>query len=142
MKRILFFSLLVLAAGNVRSQGSASGEIEPEFSVTAVPEKWNKESAVIIGQKTEYQFTRLASGKKYTTVVRINEYVHKRIKLQDKNALEKFSTFFYVTMGKDGKAEYQVIKANGKRVDINMSTAIEEESDIPAIYKPDRKSVV
>ncbi|MEI9809054.1 MAG: DUF3857 domain-containing protein [Bacteroidota bacterium] len=138
MKRILFFCLLALsAAGNLRSQLPATGEtIEPEFSVTAIPEKWSKESAVIIGQKTEYQFTRLASGKKYTTVVRINEYIHKRIKLQDKNALEKFSTFFYVTMGKDGKAEYQVIKANGKRVDINMSTAIEEENDIPAIYKP------
>src|SRR6201991_712044 len=133
MKRILFSCLLALAAGNMQAQVPAAGEIEPEFSVTAVPDKWNKESAVIIGQKTEYQFTRLASGKKYTTVVRINEYVHKRIKLQDKNALEKFSTFFYVTMGKDGNAESQVIKANGKRIDINMSTAIEDDSEIPAI---------
>jgi hypothetical protein len=137
MKRIVIFTLLVMAAGSIYAQAPAAGEtIEPEFSATAVPEKWSKESAVIIGQKTEYQFTRLASGKKYTTVVRINEYVHKRIKLQDKNALEKFSTFYYVTMGKDGKAEYQVIKASGKRVDIDMSTAIEEDSDIPAIYKP------
>lgn len=120
-----------------QAQPSAPGETpEPEFAVTAVPEKWSKESAVIIGQKSEYLFTRLASGKKYTTVVRINEYVHKRIKLQDKNALEKFSTFYYVTMGKDGKAVYQIIKASGKKIDVDMSTAIEEENDIPAIYKP------
>jgi hypothetical protein len=111
-------------------------DVEKEFNVTAVPEKWKNESAVIIGQKTEYQFTRLSSGKRYTTVVRIKEHIHKRIKLQDKNALEKFSTFFYVTMGKDGRAEYQVIKADGKTIDVDMKDAIEEENEIPAIYKP------
>ncbi|HEY6505976.1 MAG TPA: DUF3857 domain-containing protein [Chitinophagaceae bacterium] len=137
MKRIFFLNLILVLSAMAAIQAQSSGEAtEPEFAVTAVPEKWNKESAVIIGQKTEYQFTRLASGKRYTTVVKINEYIHKRIKLQDKNALEKFSTFYYVTMGKDGKAEYQVIKANGKRIDVDMKNAIEEDSDIPAIYRP------
>lgn len=114
--------------------------LENEFSVTIVPDKWKNESAVIIGQKEEYLFSRLSSGKNYTTVVRINEHIHKRIKLQDKNALEKFSAFYYVTMGKDGKAQYQIVKANGKTTDVDMSTAIEEEieeeKDVPAIYKP------
>lgn len=128
---------LLIAGSSVMAQSSLPGEtIEPEFAITTVPEKWNKESAVIIGQKSEYLFTRLGSGKKYTTVVRIKEYVHKRIKLQDKNALEKFSTFYYVTMGKDGHADYQIIKANGKQVTVDMKSAIEEENDIPAIYKP------
>jgi transglutaminase-like putative cysteine protease len=137
MKQLFFCCLLFFAAASIEAQIPALGEtIEPEFSVTAIPDKWNKESAVIIGQKTEYLFTRLASGKKYTTIVRINEYIHKRIKLQDKNAQEKFSTFYYVTMGKDGKAAYQIIKANGKRVEVDMKSAIEEENDIPAIYKP------
>jgi hypothetical protein len=138
MKQTLFFALLFLVfAGAVSAQSPSLGEtIEPEFAATVVPEKWSKESAVVIGQKSEYLFTRLGSGKKYTTVVRISEYVHKRIKLQDKNALEKFSTFYYVTMGKDGKAEYQIIKASGKKTDIDMKSAIEEENDLPAIYKP------
>ncbi|MBC7949733.1 MAG: DUF3857 domain-containing protein [Chitinophagaceae bacterium] len=138
MKRIFFFILLCLAhESRVIAQTPGLGEtIEPEFAVTAVPDKWSKESAVVIGQKSEYLFTRLAAGKKYTTTVRIKEYVHKRIKLQDKNALEKFSTFFYVTMGKDGKAGYQIIKPNGKVIDVDMKNAIEEENDIPAIYKP------
>ncbi len=136
-KRIFSLLGLFLVTGNLMAQTLSLGEtIEPEFSITAVPEKWSKESAVIIGQKSEYLFTRLASGKKYTTVVRIKEYVHKRIKLQDKNALEKFSTFYCVTMGKDGNAEYQVIKASGKRVDVDMKNAIEEESEIPTIYRP------
>jgi hypothetical protein len=134
---LIFLLLLMLYTGNLNAQAPSVGEtIEPEFAVTTVPEKWSKESAVVIGQKSEYLFTRLVSGKRYTTVVRIKEYVHKRIKLQDKNALEKFSTFFYVTMGKDGQAEYRIIKANGKKIDVDMKSAIEEESDIPAIYRP------
>ena len=91
---ILLFSVFITNA-----QQPAFGEkIEKEFEATAIPDKWKNESAVIIGQKTEYLFSRLASGRKYLPVVRIKEYIHKRIKLQDKNALEKFSTFYYVTM--------------------------------------------
>ena len=86
--------------------------IEDEFKVTAVPDNWKNESAVIIGQRTEYLFSRPYASKSTVTVVRINEYVHKRIKLQDKNALEKFSTFYFVTMGKDGKAEYKIVKSD------------------------------
>jgi len=103
MTRILFL-LLSIAAINVRLLAQSPDEpVENEFKATAVPEKWNNESAVIIGQKTQYIFTRLASGKRYTTVVRIKEYIHKRIKLQDKAALEQFSTFYYVTMGRMGR---------------------------------------
>ena len=137
MKRLLFFLGCLLTGGLLNAQAPAVGEtIEKEFAVTAVPDKWKEESAVIIGQKSEYLFTRLASGRRYTTVVRIREFVHKRIRLQDKNALDKFSTFFYVTMGRDGKAEYQIIKASGKQVNVDMSSAIEDDSEIPAIYKP------
>ena len=39
-------------------------------------------------------------------------------------------------MGADGKALYTVIKSDGKKVDIDMASAIEEEQDIPDIYKP------
>ena len=109
--------------------------IEDEFKTTVVPEKWKNESAVIIGQKTEYLFSRIQQGKN-PYIVRINEYIHKRIRLQDKNALENFSTFYYVTMGQDGKAEYKVIKANGKETMVDMKSAIEEENEVPAIYRP------
>lgn len=137
MKRIMISLLLLTAiAIQLRAQSPGVGDVEKEFNITAVPEKWNNESAVIIGQKSEYIFTRLASGKKYTTYVRIKENVHKRIKLQDKNALESFSTFYYVTMGKDGKASYTIIKPNGKQIDVNMREAIEEDNEIPAIYRP------
>lgn len=111
-------------------------KIEDEFNVTTVPDNWKNESAVIIGQRTEYLFTRPNSGKNGVAIVRINEYVHKRVKLQDKNALEKFSTFYFVTMGRDGNAEYRIIKSSGKEEAVDMSTAIAEESDVPDMYKP------
>src|SRR6185436_20584092 len=111
----VFVILLFAGVYGYSQQPSLGAKIEKEFEVTAIPDKWKNESAVIIGKKTEYLFSRLASGRKFTTVVRIKEYIHKRIRLQDKNALEKFSTFFYVTMGRDGKAEYKVIKASGKQ---------------------------
>ncbi len=119
------------------SQMPSIGEkIEDEFKITAVPEKWKNESAVIIGMKEEYLFKRQVARGKTTAGVNIKEYVHKRIKLQDKNAIEKFSTFYYVTIGSDGKAEYKVIKPDGKEVAIDMKSAIEEEQDVPDIYKP------
>ena len=127
----LLLSSLVLFAQTPQ----LGANIEDEFKLTAVPEKWKNESAVIIGQKTEYLFTRVSLNK-HSAIVRIHEYVHKRIKLQDKNSLEKFSSFYYMTMGKDGKAEYRIIKANGKETVLDMKNAIEEEKDIPAIYRP------
>lgn len=133
--RLIFMVLLI--GFNASAQTPSIGEkTEDEFSVTAIPEKWKNESAVIIGLKEEYLFKRQVTKGKTTAGVNIKEYVHKRIKLQDKNAVEKFSTFFYVTMGNDGKAIYKVIKSDGKETDIDMSTAIEEEQDIPDIYKP------
>ena len=132
--------IALLAIGFVLTVAAQAPElgvkIEDEFNVTTVPENWKNESAVIIGQRSEYLFTRVGSGRNTTTLVKISEYIHKRIKLQDKNALEKFSTFFYVTMGKDGNAAYKIIKASGKEEIIDMATAIEEENDIPSIYRP------
>jgi hypothetical protein len=130
---ICFLALVPLSVPAQTPQLGAT--IEDEFKATAVPDKWKGESAVIIGQKTEYLFSRLSLNKN-SAVVRINEYIHKRIKLQDKNSLEKFSAFYYMTMGKDGHADYKIIKASGKESVVDMKNAIEEEKDVPAIYKP------
>lgn len=136
MLRNLFFLATAFLPLSLLSQAPQLGvNIEEEFKVTAVPDKWKGESAVVIAQKQEFLFTR-AGSRSSQYVVNIKEYTHKRIRLQDKNALEKFSTFFYVTMGRDGMAEYKVIKSNGKEVTVDMKTAIEDDSDVPAIYKP------
>ena len=138
MNKFFFFifSLLLFTSPAFAQTPQLGANVEDEFRVTAVPEKWRNESAVIIGQKTEYLFSRVASGKNYSTVVRIDEFIHKRIKLQDKNALEKFSTFNYITIGKDGSAEYKITKASGKEETVDMKMAVEDEKEIDAIYKP------
>ena len=110
--------------------------VEDEFKITTIPDKWKNESAVIIGLKEDYLFQRQEARGRVTAGVHIREYIHKRIKLLDKNAVEKFSTFFYVTMGNDGNAVYKIIKAGGNEANIDMKSAIEEEQDVPDIYKP------
>ena len=137
IRNYLIICMAVLLPVLSFSQTPSIGEkLEDEFKIIAVPEKWKNESAVIIGMKEEYLFKRQVARGKTTAGVNIKEYVHKRIKLQDKNAVEKFSTFYYVTIGSDGKAEYKVIKPDGKEVAIDMKSAIEEEQDVPDIYKP------
>jgi Domain of Unknown Function with PDB structure (DUF3857) len=134
--KLLLCMLISLPALALAQAPSIGETIEDEFKITAIPDKWKNESAVIIGMKEKYLFKRLVTKGRVTAGVRISEYIHKRIKLQDKNAVEKFSTFYYVTMGTDGNALYKIIKANGNAVDIDMKNAIEEEQDVPEIYKP------
>lgn len=132
------FLLVLLALSPVVLLAQApqlGATIENEFKTTDIPDKWKSESAVILAQKTEYLFSRLSLNRN-SAVVRINEYIHKRVKLLDKHSLEQFSTFYYVTMGQDGNADYRIIKSSGKEVSIDMKAAIEEEKDMPAIYKP------
>src|SRR5215471_9522555 len=133
---ILAFGYLPFTVNAFAQAPQLGANIETEFKVTTVPDKWKNESAVIIAQKTEYLFTRLSSGKNYSTIVRINEYIHKRVKLQDKNALEKFSTFKYVTMGKDGNVAYKIIKSSGREEAVDMKSAVEDDKEIDPIYKP------
>src|SRR5687768_5606842 len=62
---------------------------DPNFKLTAVPEKWNNASAVIINQKFEFTYMRDNKGINY------DEKVRRRVKLNDKASLEEFSYFFY-----------------------------------------------
>jgi hypothetical protein len=135
-RRLLLAALAFFSAHILLAQAPELGmTIEKEFQNSDVPDKWKTESAVILGSKVEYLFSR-PGGRSGQYAVRIAEYVHKRVRLQDKAALEKFSTFYYVTLGADGKATYQVIKGSNAPVDVDMKTAIEEEKDIPAMYRP------
>ncbi|HYF29651.1 MAG TPA: DUF3857 domain-containing protein [Chitinophagaceae bacterium] len=105
---------------------------EPEFKGTAVPDKWKNESAVILAQKIDYAYVR----KSMASAMTIKEYVRKRIRLQDKNALEKFSEFYYVLYGKKTAVNFSVIKASGQTVNIDLSTAIEVNKDVPDVFRP------
>ena len=96
---IIFCLAVILPSFSSAQTPSIGDKIEDEFNVTAIPDTWKNESAVIIGMKEEYLFKRQQLKGKTTAGINIKEYIHKRIKLQDKNAVEKFSTFYYVTIG-------------------------------------------
>src|SRR5437764_14822178 len=123
----LFCFLAVLLPGSVFCQEPVVEE--PEFKVTAVPNNWLLESAVVLAQKTDYAYVR----KSMANAMTIKEYVRKRIKLQDKNALEKFSEFYYVLYGKKTGVSYSVLKSNGKVENIDLSQSIQVNKDVPGV---------
>ncbi|HLK30517.1 MAG TPA: DUF3857 domain-containing protein [Puia sp.] len=122
--------LLLLISTNLFAQDQVAEE--PEFKITAVPDKWKSESAVILAQKIDYAYVR----KAMTSAMTIREYVRKRIRLQDKNALENFSEFYYATYGKKTAVNYSIIKSSGKVVNVDLSNAIEVDKDVPGVFKP------
>ena len=131
MRTLLLVSFMVMCT--LPAAYSQEGTVEePEFKVTKVPEKWTQESAVILAQKIDYAYVR----KTMANAMTIKEYVRKRIKLQDKNALEKFSEFYYVTFGKKTEISYTIIKENGKETNVDLSKAIEVDKDVDNVFRP------
>ena len=130
MRKTVWLAAVLCITISLRVVGQSSEE--PEFKVSAVPDKWKNESAVILAQKIDYAYVR----KSMASVMTIKEYVRKRIRLQDKNALENFSEFYYVLYGKKTEVAYSIIKTNGKVVNIDLSNAIEVNKDVPGVFKP------
>ena len=130
MRKLYFLLVLFLSCiTDLMAQDAAE---EPEFKITRVPDQWQQESAVILAQKLDYAYVR----KTMASAMTIKEYVHKRIKLLDKSALEKFSEFYYVTYGKRTEISYSIIKASGKVELVDLSKAIEVNKDVDNIYRP------
>ena len=84
---LTMMSLVLLLSASPFFATAQEGMLEePEFKITDVPDKWKSESAVILAQKIDYAYVR----KSMASAMTIKEYVRKRIRLQDKNALESF----------------------------------------------------
>jgi len=103
---------------------------DKDFDVKEVPEKWKTESAVILCQKLSFSYT--TENNLSTDNYHIEEYVRKRIKLLDKAAVEEFSKFYFLSSASVG---IHIVKPNGTVVDVDLSAAISEESQIPSIYR-------
>lgn len=95
-----------------------------------IPEKYKKESVVILGH---YEKTRLIKPKepfkvqggeeKVSSKYVLESFGITRYLLQDKNALEKFSTYYF-NESENSKIGISIIKASGERIDVDMKTAI------------------
>jgi hypothetical protein len=92
---------------------------DPDFKVKDIPEKWNKESAVVLCQK--YYFNYDFSGGTYGTL-KSKELVRWRVKLLDRAAVDAFSEFYYRNAEVTG---FRVIKANGTASDVDPKNAVD-----------------
>lgn len=99
------------------------------FSVTEVPEEWKDESAVVLCVSTNFIYTKEKAKK-----ISVREMVRKRIKLQDKAAVEDFSEFYYVN-ARSSSIGFSIIKPDGREIKVNSSEAIDVETEIPTIFR-------
>jgi hypothetical protein len=107
-------------------------DADADFAATAIPAKWKDESGVIIAQKTKFSFDKDANK------LAVYEITRRRIKLNDRDAVNSYSTvYFRIGSSSDG-AGIKIIKVNGTVQDVSLRNAIyvEDNSDIPSTFQP------
>ncbi|HRF16640.1 MAG TPA: hypothetical protein PK977_00680, partial [Chitinophagaceae bacterium] len=105
---------------------------DADFAVSAIPEKWKEESGVIIAQKTRFSFDKDANK------LAVYEITRRRIKLNDRDAVNTYSSvYFRIGSSSDG-AGIKIIKANGTVQDVSLRNAVyvEDNSDVPSTFTP------
>jgi hypothetical protein len=99
---------------------------DKDFEVVNIPAKWKKASAVIIAQQNSFEYKKPI----ILNELHFNQYHHYRLKLNDKNAVNKYSE---ITFSSDEGRRFQVfvgfkiIKPDGKEIIVDPSTAVEME---------------
>ncbi len=127
-----------------KQEAEALFSSDPDFNVTDVPEKWKGESAVILYQKMNYNYLNASWFK---GGIDGKEVVRRRVKLQDKSAVDEFSTFYFLSSVSpyawvQNEAHYlgyrigiRVIKPSGKIIEVDVSKASVSEGAVPQIYR-------
>jgi len=106
---------------------------DKNFKVTVVPKKWADKSAVIIAQLNRFEYRKPV----LRNLLRYNEYRHYRIKVLDKNAVNKYSEItFLSTRNDNAEGEYikvyvgfKIIKPNGKEIIVDAAKAVKMEQE-------------
>lgn len=106
---------------------------DTDFDVTEIPEKWKDESAVILCERSNYEF------RKQVFSARANNdyYFRKRIKLLDKSAVDDYSEFTFKELEKfhasrDGiYLGVKIIKPDGaeKMIDTKGAVKVQKYTD-------------
>lgn len=106
---------------------------DPEFSQTTINPEYADESAVVICRKLEYEVKK----EIFFTYLYENKYLHQRVKLQDKSAVEEFSelefdftnnfvpTGLFVTEW-ENYVGIRVIKPDGTEREVSLEEAVDE----------------
>jgi hypothetical protein len=115
------------AAGMLKESNAA-------FNVQAVPSKWEKESAVIIGYSRSVLFDRKSSGGFFTRRERSLYFFEKtrfRVRVNDNNSVESLSTIYFRYGSKEDGFIARIIKAGDTAVEIDLKNAVAVESGSP-----------
>ncbi len=107
-------------------------DADADFAVSAVPDKWKEESGVIIAQKTKFAFDKDANK------LAVYEITRRRIKLNDRDAVNSYSSvYFRIGSAYDG-AGIKVIKPDGTVQDVSLKNAVfvEDADDVPDTFTP------
>ena len=105
---------------------------DADFAVSTIPGKWKEESGVIIAQKTRFSFDKDANK------LAVFEITRRRIMLNDRDAVNNYSSvYFRIGSANDG-AGIKVIKANGTVQDVSLRNAVyvEDNDDVPSTFTP------
>ncbi|MBC7872929.1 MAG: hypothetical protein H7Y01_02975 [Ferruginibacter sp.] len=105
---------------------------DADFTVTSIPGKWKDESGIIIAQKTKFAFDKDANK------LAVYEITRRRIQLNDRDAVNTYSSiYFRIGSARDG-AGIRVIKPNGVVQDVSLRNAVyvEDPSDVPSAFTP------
>lgn len=105
---------------------------DADFSVTAAPDKWKDESGVILAQKTRFSFDKDANK------LAVYEITRRRIKLNDRDAINSYSSVYFRIGSSNDGAGIRIIKANGSVQDVSLRNAVyvEDNDDIPSTFTP------
>lgn len=105
---------------------------DADFKISVVPDKWKNESGVIIAQKTKFSFDKDANK------LAVYEITRRRIKLNDRDAVNSYSAFYFrIGSSRDG-AGFKIIKPDGTIRDVSIRSAllVEDLDDVPSTFAP------
>ena len=105
---------------------------DADFTTSAVPEKWKDESGVIIAQKTKFAFDKDANK------LAVYEITRRRIKLNDRDAVNNYSSVYFRIGSSNDGAAIKIIKSNGTVQEVSLRNAVyvEDASDVPSTFQP------
>lgn len=89
---------------------------DPMFKSYEVPEQWKDRSAVILGERAEYDFGVEKANQ-------VHAKLRRAVKLQDQAAVEAFSTFYFDDSDKN-RLGIRIIKPDGTEANVDMTTAV------------------
>ncbi len=113
---------------------------KPEFKNNTTPEKYNEESAIIIGYKRNVTIdkkTRMGFLSRGERSLLFFENIQFKIKLNDKNAVTTFTEVYFRYSDKEDGFSAKIIKPDGSSIAVSLADAVtvENTNDVPEFYK-------